>query len=104
MHPKIPGNPDFVIPSQKLAVFIHGCFWHKCPLCFRSRKSNEEYWIPKLDINVQRDKVNEMNLRNYGWKVAVIWEHEIKRCPIDELQNLLKSKGIILRNKGELEN
>jgi len=103
MHPKIPGSPDFIIPSQKIAVFIHGCFWHKCPLCFRTPKSNEEYWFPKLDKNIKRDAENENVLRNSGWEVSIIWEHEIKKCPIDELQDLLKSKGIILENKGEIE-
>ena len=103
-QPCMYGKPDFASSKEKTVVFIDGCFWHKCPLCFRSPKANLNYWIPKLDKNVQRDSTNEMKLRNSGWKVAVIWEHEIKSCPTDELQNLLQSKGIILRNKGELKN
>lgn len=94
MHPKIPGNPDLVVPAQKVAVFLNGCFWHKCPKCFKAPKSNQGYWIPKLEKNVKRDAENIKKVRNSGWKVKVIWEHEIKNLKPDSLREVLESKGI----------
>lgn len=77
-HPKLFGSPDFVSYSKKTAVFIDGCFWHKCPFHFIAPKSNKDYWIPKLEKNVLRDKEVEIAYKNSGWKVIRIWEHELK--------------------------
>lgn len=79
MHPKINGSPDIILPDSKTAVFIHGCFWHKCKKCWIKPKSNIEYWLPKLRKNVKRDKKNTAVLKSRGWKVLVIWEHDIKK-------------------------
>lgn len=78
MHPKIKGSPDIIFPEAKTALFIHGCFWHKCNRCWIKPKSNVEYWLPKIRKNVERDKKNIEILKRHGWKVAIIWEHEIK--------------------------
>jgi len=78
MHPKIKGSSDIVVPKEKIAIFINGCFWHKCPKCFKPPKSNKEYWIPKIKRNVQRDKENIKILKRSGYKTIVLWEHEIK--------------------------
>lgn len=102
MHPKIPGNPDLIIPGQNLAVFLHGCFWHKCPRCFIPPKSNTEYWFTKLDRNVERDLANQDKLRAAGWKVLVIWEHEIKSLSKDGLIGILESKGVEVDTKKKL--
>jgi len=77
-QPKINGSPDFVHKRDKIAIFVHGCFWHKCPKCFREPTSNKEYWIPKLEKNTRRDRENKKLLREKGYKVVEIWEHEIK--------------------------
>jgi len=50
------GNPDFINKKSKIIVFIDGCFWHKCPRCYKEPKSNREYWLPKLEKNAIRDK------------------------------------------------
>lgn len=77
MHPKIEGNPDILI-YPKTVVFINGCFWHKCPKCYKEPKSNKKYWLPKIEANVKRDRKNQRLLRKKGYEVIVIWEHEIK--------------------------
>ncbi|MCH7770643.1 MAG: hypothetical protein IIA49_06455 [Bacteroidetes bacterium] len=48
LHAKVAGNPDIVFIKKKIAIFIDGCFWHKCPKCFRKPKSNQDYWEPKI--------------------------------------------------------
>ncbi len=79
LHYKIAGKPDLVFVKRKLAVFIDGCFWHKCPQCYVEPKSNSEYWIPKIEKNVQRDQINTEKLKNEGWTVLRFWEHEIMK-------------------------
>ena len=79
MHPKIAGSPDIILTDKKTAVFLHGCFWHKCPKHYKEPKSNKKYWLPKIEKNVLRDKMNMKLLKNNGWKVVRIWEHEIKK-------------------------
>ncbi|MFA5333326.1 MAG: very short patch repair endonuclease [Candidatus Nanoarchaeia archaeon] len=77
MHPKIEGSPDIILKDRKLAIFIHGCFWHKCPKCYKEPKSNKKYWLPKIERNVERDNLNKKMLKKQGYKSLVIWEHEI---------------------------
>jgi DNA mismatch endonuclease, patch repair protein len=73
----ICGKPDLYFSKKKIAVFIDGCFWHKCPSCFIAPKSNKDYWGPKLRRNVKRDKeINEV-LKREKVKVIRFWEHEI---------------------------
>jgi len=79
MHPKIDGSPDVIILKQKKAVFLHGCFWHKCRLCYKEPKTRREYWLPKIEKNIIRDRKNERTLRKNGWKIIKIWEHELKK-------------------------
>jgi DNA mismatch endonuclease (patch repair protein) len=76
----LPGNPDLVLPSRRLAVLVHGCFWHQhpgCPLC-RQPKGNTAYWLPKLARNVARDRRVRDDLTALGWRVLVIWECEAR--------------------------
>ena len=77
-HPKVYGSPDFINYKKKTAVFIDGCFWHKCPIHFKYPKSNRKYWLPKLKRNAVRDKEIETAYKNSGWKVKRIWEHKLK--------------------------
>lgn len=76
----LPGKPDLAWVGRKLAIFVHGCFWHghNCQEGIRKPKSNRQYWIPKLERNWSRDAENISALRAKGWKVMVIWECEIK--------------------------
>ena len=78
-QPNIQGKPDFGLKSKKIAIFIDGCFWHKCKKCFKTPKSNKKYWIPKLDRNVKRAKQLNRNLRKEGYLVIRIWEHQINK-------------------------
>ncbi len=79
MHPKIEGSPDIIFSDKKKAVFLHGCFWHKCPRCYIQPKSNKNYWLQKIEKNIRRDKSNKDKLKRSGWKVISAWEHEINR-------------------------
>jgi len=90
MHPKIEGSPDILLKDSKTAVFLHGCFWHKCPKCYIKPKTNKEYWIPKIERNTKRDQKNSRILRKNGFKVLKIWEHESKRNFKKVLNKVLK--------------
>ncbi|MDG6221912.1 MAG: very short patch repair endonuclease [Candidatus Bathyarchaeota archaeon] len=68
---------DIAFPSKKVAVFVDGCFWHGCPEHGHTPKSNQKYWIPKLEKNKQRAIKKDERLKNAGWKVMHFWEHEI---------------------------
>ena len=76
----LPGTPDLVFRARKVAVFIHGCFWHRHDKCHLARlpKSRLDFWVPKLDSNKRRDKSNIARLRKLGWQVKVVWECQIK--------------------------
>lgn len=88
---RYPGNPDIVLPKHKVCVFINGCFWHQHSGCRYAAipKSNQEYWIPKLQRNVERDKTNIEKLTQNGWNVITVWECELKKeCLSQTLDNL----------------
>lgn len=81
LHRKgLPGRPDLVFPSRKKVVFVHGCFWHQhdCPHGSRLPKSNQDYWLPKLARNKERDEENVAELLAQGWEVLIIWQCETK--------------------------
>ena len=83
-------RPDITYPSRKLAIFVHGCFWHRCPRCAMGLpKSNVEYWTEKFERNVARDRKKEDCLVRLGWDVHTIWECEIYRGYIDEVSALM---------------
>ena len=71
------GQPDFVFPKPRVAIFVDGCFWHGCPKHGRKPDSNRGYWLPKLARNRARDKRVTRQLRNLGWTVLRIWHHEL---------------------------
>ena len=90
----LPGAPDFVLPKYRMAVFVHGCFWHQhgCPKSKRP-SSNREFWDRKLDGNVARDACNVMRLTESGWTVVTVWE-----CSLEQDTDALLEK---LRRKRE---
>jgi DNA mismatch endonuclease (patch repair protein) len=71
----LPGCPDIVLPRLKLAVFVHGCFWHGHD-CKKGRRptSNAKFWVKKLNSNKVRDRRNQLTLKAMGWDVFIIWE------------------------------
>lgn len=81
LHRKdLPGNPDIVMPGRRLAIFIHGCFWHghDCARGARVPKQNRDYWLGKVGRNRTRDATNAEALLASGWRVETIWECEMK--------------------------
>lgn len=75
----IAGKPDVVFSHEKLAIFIDGCFWHGCPICNRKLpETNREYWVRKINRNVELAKIHNQKLADEGWTVIRIWEHEVK--------------------------
>lgn len=79
LHRKdLPGTPDIVFPGRRLAIFVHGCFWHAHG-CRKGQppKSRQEYWQPKLQANRTRDIRNVEALEQAGWRVGVVWQCEL---------------------------
>lgn len=74
----LPGSPDVVVPSLRLAIFMEGCFWHNCPRHGRIPKSNVKFWREKITRNVRRDRRNRKALASLGWTVWRIWEHDLR--------------------------
>ena len=76
----LPGTPDVVLPRWRVALFVHGCFWHRHPGCPKATvpKSNRAYWESKFAANVARDARVSSELEEMGWKVVVIWECETR--------------------------
>lgn len=75
---KLPGSPDIVLPKYRAAIFVHGCFWHghSCRAGHRPQ-SNTDYWLPKIETNIERDARKIAELEALGWRVFVIWQCEI---------------------------
>jgi DNA mismatch endonuclease (patch repair protein) len=81
LHRKdLPGSPDIVMPGRRLALFVHGCFWHghDCARGSRVPKQNRDYWTAKVGRNVARDAKSREALTADGWRVETIWECELK--------------------------
>lgn len=76
----LPGKPDIVLPGRRLAIFVHGCFWHghDCARGARTPKQNRDYWVAKVGRNVARDARTRDALAAAGWRVETIWECELK--------------------------
>jgi DNA mismatch endonuclease (patch repair protein) len=75
----VPGRPDIVFRSKKVAVFVNGCFWHRCPRCaLPMPKTHAAFWRKKFKLNQQRDDRKTRALRSMGWRVVTIWECEIR--------------------------
>lgn len=76
----LPGSPDIVMAGRRLAIFVHGCFWHghDCARGSRVPKANREYWTAKVARNVARDARTAADLAAAGWRVETIWECDLK--------------------------
>jgi DNA mismatch endonuclease, patch repair protein len=76
---KLPGSPDLAFPAKKIAIFVNGCFWHRCEKCNpRFPKTNIEFWTKKFSTNKLRDIRKTEELISLGWTVFTVWECEIK--------------------------
>jgi len=75
---KAPGRPDIAYPGRKLAIFVHGCYWHHCPRCYPNLpKSNPDFWARKFELNRERDARKRHSLESVGWTVLEAWEHDL---------------------------
>ena len=102
---KLFGSPDIVLKRKKIAIFVDGCFWHKCRKHYIKPKTKKSFWIKKINQNVKRDKIVNRTLRKNGWKIIRIWEHEIKNSK-SQMESQIKpllffplissSKGVFL--------
>ena len=74
----LPGKPDIVLPAKRLAVFVHGCFWHGHG-CAKGKlpKSRLDYWGPKIEANAARDRRNNKALSEMGWRSLTVWQCEL---------------------------
>ena len=78
----LPGRPDFTVypvNGPRLAVFVHGCFWHGCPAHYKAPKSRAAAWVRKVAANRKRDVRARRELRRMGYDVSTIWEHDLPR-------------------------
>ena len=76
----LPGKPDIVLAGRRLAIFVHGCFWHghDCARGARVPKANRDYWVAKVTRNRARDQAAGASLAAAGWRVETLWECELK--------------------------
>jgi len=92
----VAGRPDISFPGKKIAIFINGCYWHRCPKCnLPIPKSNAAFWESKFHKNVRRDKEKREILESLGWMVFVFWECEIKENPFPLIKEV---KSSIIKN------
>lgn len=85
---ELRGRADIVFTKKKLAVYIDGCFWHGCPIHATVPKRNADYWVPKLQRNIERDREVTSMLESLGWLVLRFWEHE----DIDTIVSTIRSR------------
>lgn len=76
---KVPGRPDIAYPGRRIAIFVNGCFWHRCPRCnLPLPKTHTEFWQEKFTRNIRHDREVRETLESLGWTVITIWECELK--------------------------
>lgn len=79
---KAPGRPDIAYPGRKIAIFVNGCYWHRCPHCqLATPKSHSGFWERKFELNQERDARKQRELEETGWTVLVVWECELREAP-----------------------
>ena len=95
LHVKdLPGKPDVVLPKYKTVILIHGCFWHIHKDCkyFVVPKTKTDWWMEKLNRNVENDLISAMSLKKLGWKIITIWECSLKPGKVEKTLNSLLRK------------
>ena len=89
----LPGRPDIVLPGRRLAIFVHGCFWHghDCPRGARVPEARRDYWTAKVAGNRARDARNLAALAGAGWRVETVWECELRARALPALEDRLRT-------------
>lgn len=90
LAPPVRVRGDIVFTRKRVVVFVDGCFWHGCPMHGTRPKNNAAWWAEKLDANIERDHRATVSLRELGWNVVRIWEHEDLRNASDRIENAIK--------------
>jgi len=100
---KLPGRPDLVLSRHNLAIFVHGCFWHRHPRCRKSSSpaTNTDFWQSKFRANKRRDRRNVRDLTRRGWHVLIVWECETKDLEAlrSRLSRVLPAPKVIARRR-----
>ena len=94
LHRKdLPGKPDLALPRYRVAVFVHGCFWHQHEGCIDGKppKTRENYWKPKFQRTAQRDVKARQALKQAGWKSVVVWECEVENETEDTIKRVVEA-------------
>jgi len=89
-QPSMYGKPDFALKSKKIVIFVDGCFWHKCRVCFKRPKSNKKYWDIKFARNIERDKQVNAYYKKLKYNIIRVWEHQIKKNPHTVISKIKK--------------
>lgn len=104
LHRKdLPGRPDLVMPRHDAVIFVHGCYWHRHPGCrlATTPSTRTDFWSAKFTANQERDRRNIAELRDRGWRVAIVWECEVRTATdADEAVSeliawLLSDRGLV---------
>lgn len=100
----LPGSPDVVLPKYRIAVFVHGCFWHGHD-CNRGKRpsSNVEFWNRKIDRNVRRDEDAAARLRATGWAVFVVWTCRVRKDTEELIERLVVERDRRQSDRIELD-
>jgi len=100
---KIVGSADIYIPDLKIAIFVHGCFWHRHADCKEASMpaSNVDYWSNKFEKNTIRDKENVYRTKRRGWRPVIVWECETKKPVLlkRRLDMLFKKSAVVLHRR-----
>lgn len=89
---KAPGRPDIAYPGRKIAIFVNGCFWHRCPHCNPPMpKSNAEFWAAKFAANRERDALKRAELERLCWHTLIVWECQLADDPDRAVEPLLNA-------------
>lgn len=93
-----PGRPDIAYPGRRVAIFVNGCYWHRCPTCQPAvPKRNSEFWERKFELNRERDARKARELVEAGWTVVIVWECELRKEPggvVDGIVSVLSSSNV----------
>lgn len=88
----VPGTPDIAYPGRRVAIFVNGCYWHRCPSCCPALpKSNQAFWAQKFRDNEARDRRSAESLLGMGWSRHVVWECELKKDPEQALEKTISA-------------